>query len=180
MKLSASCQLNLVRKNYKLEMKSDKGYKRLSATQPVAIKYAGLVLTFQNQISDNEINVTAETLTDKNKPKGFIHYVDANNALPIKIKAYSQLFKSKDPESAPGGYWKDINQDSLEILDNAVVDKYYEKAINDNLAAGRPSEFKPAPFLRAQFERTGYFCLDRKDSRVLGVPVFNKTIGLKQ
>ena len=180
MKLSASCQLNLVRKNYKLEMKSDKGYKRLSATQPVAIKYAGLVLTFQNQISDNEINVTAETLTDKNKPKGFIHYVDANNALPIKIKAYSQLFKSKDPESAPGGYWKDINQDSLEILDNAVVDKYYEKAINENLAAGRPSEFKPAPFLRAQFERTGYFCLDRKDSRVLGVPVFNKTIGLKQ
>jgi len=41
-----------------------------------------------------------------------------------------------------------------------------------------PELIKLNPSTRVQFERTGYFCVDAKDSQA-GKPVFNRTVGLR-
>ena len=56
----------------------------------------------------------------------------------------------------------DINPDSLTVIKNAKLE---------------PSLMDLAPGTPIQFERTGYFVLD-KDSKD-GAPVFNKTMGLR-
>ena len=60
------------------------------------------------------------------------------------------------------GFLKYLNSDSLK-----TVTAYVEPA----LAAAAPGE-------RFQFERTGYFVVDSKDSTP-GAPVFNRTVTLK-
>jgi glutaminyl-tRNA synthetase len=89
------------------------------------------------------------------KPSGVIHWVDANAALPVRVRLYDRLFKVPQPSSANLG--TDFNPDSL-----AEVRGLIEPAI---AASTEP---------RFQFERIGYFC---KDSELTGV--FNRTVTLR-
>ena len=73
------------------------------------------------------------------------------------------IFAEKDPlKDGPDGFLKYLNPDSL-----TVVQAYVEPA----LASAGPLE-------RFQFERTGYFVADERDTRP-GAPVFNRTCSLK-
>ena len=76
---------------------------------------------------------------------------------------YDRLFKDEDPAGHEGVDFKEfINEDSLHTLSNCKV----EAALKD-----------AQPLDRFQFQRIGYFCVD-KDSKP-GALVFNKTVALK-
>ncbi|CAL2038876.1 unnamed protein product [Caenorhabditis brenneri] len=147
---------------------SDKSFRRLTPKQSVGLKHIGLVLRFVKEIKDAEGHVTevvvkAEKLTEGEKPKAFIHWV----AKPVsaEVRLYDRLFKSKNPEDAqavPGGFLSDINTDSLTVLYNALIDR--------SIAASKEYD-------RFQFERIGFFCVD-KDSSDAKL-VFNRTVMLK-
>ncbi|KAK0428027.1 hypothetical protein QR680_010554 [Steinernema hermaphroditum] len=148
---------------------SDKSFRRLTKSQPVALKYIALVLTVIDEVLDQSGNVTeivvnAEKLTDENKPKAFIHWVC--NPLKVEVRMYDRLFNHKNPEDpdvVPGGFLTDCNSDSLTVLNNVYIDKYLaESNVYD----------------RFQFERTGYFAVDQ-DSKP-GKLVFNRTVLLKE
>jgi len=164
----------------------DKKYKRLTKTQTAGLKYIGLIISFDSIVSDNEVNVTAKIYNPKTdassskKPKGFIHWVAAENSVNIKVNAYKRLFKSPDPESNKNGYVSDVSSDSKEVFNESVADRYIINECLDNLAKTRSSEYAPQEYLRYQFERNGYYCLDRKDSTSANNLVFNKTIGLRE
>jgi glutaminyl-tRNA synthetase len=100
---------------------------------------------------------------DGRKVKSTLHWVSASHALPAEVRLYDRLFTSENPEDVPEGVdWKQgINPASLKVLKNCLVEP--------SLAGARPLE-------RFQFERLGYFCVDR-DSKE-GMLVFNKTVGL--
>jgi glutaminyl-tRNA synthetase len=100
---------------------------------------------------------------DGRKPKATIHWVSAAHAVAAEARLYDRLFTSMTPgDEADGGNWRtSLNPASLEVLACQV-----EPA----LAAAKPGD-------RFQFERIGYFCVDR-DS-VPGRPVFNRTVTLK-
>ena len=100
---------------------------------------------------------------DGRKVKGTIHWVDAATGVKAEVRLYDRLFTEKDPlKDGPDGFLAFLNPDSLK-----TVSAYVEPL----LAEAAPGE-------RFQFERTGYFVADEKDSRP-GSPVFNRTVTLK-
>ena len=100
---------------------------------------------------------------DGRKVKGTIHWVDCATGVGAEIRLYDRLFTEKDPlRDGPSEFLKFMNPGSLR-----VVEGYVEPA----LAEAAPGE-------RFQFERTGYFVCDERDSKP-GAPVFNRTVTLK-
>ncbi|QQO10332.1 glutamine--tRNA ligase/YqeY domain fusion protein [Breznakiella homolactica] len=101
---------------------------------------------------------------DNRKVKGTIHWLSAAHAVPIEVRVYDYLFSAERPmEVAPGGSFLDnLNPDSLEVITGAY---------------GEPGLAAAAEGDRFQFERLGYFARDPETSG--GIPVFNKTVGLR-
>lgn len=100
---------------------------------------------------------------DGRKVKGTIHWVDAKCSIPAEARLYENLFKTSDPEEVPEGktFLDNINSHSLEIL-TARVEPALAEAISGE---------------RYQFERLGYFAVDKDSTR--GQLVFNRTVSLK-
>ncbi|MGH8120200.1 MAG: glutamine--tRNA ligase/YqeY domain fusion protein, partial [Gammaproteobacteria bacterium] len=99
---------------------------------------------------------------DGRKVKGTIHWVAADHALAAEVRLYDRLFSVPDPGREEN--WRSLlNPKSVEVIKNARLEP--------GLASSRPEE-------RFQFERLGYFCVDRRDATV-GWPVFNRTVTLK-
>jgi glutaminyl-tRNA synthetase len=96
------------------------------------------------------------------KVKGTIHWVSASHAKVAEARLFDRLFKVEEPGAGHGDYMLDLNEKSLEVIGTA----YIEPA-----AAG----VKVGD--RVQFERVGYFCVDRDSSP--GKLVFNRTVTLK-
>jgi glutaminyl-tRNA synthetase len=101
---------------------------------------------------------------DGRKVDATLHWVSAAHALTAEVRLYDHLFTKPDPDDVPQGQdWKsNLNPKSLEVVKDARVEP--------SLAAARPGD-------RFQFERIGYFSVD-KDSGA-GAPVFNRTVGLR-
>ncbi|HVS30371.1 MAG TPA: glutamine--tRNA ligase/YqeY domain fusion protein [Thermoanaerobaculia bacterium] len=98
---------------------------------------------------------------DGRKPKATLHWVSAGHAVHCEVRLYDRLFRSENPEES-GDFIADINPESLEVIASAKIE---------------PSIAGAAPMTRFQFERLGYFCVD-KDS-ASGRLVFNRTATLK-
>jgi len=101
---------------------------------------------------------------DGRKVKSTMHWVSAAHAEPAEVRLYDRLFAKEDPDDVPeGADWKtNLNPKSLEVLTNCQVEPCLKGA-----AAGT----------RYQFERHGYFCVDRDSAK--GTLVFNRTVSLK-
>jgi len=97
---------------------------------------------------------------DGRKVKGTIHWVSAADSIAAEVRFYNPLFTKPDPAGGEN-FAADVNPHSLETTQARL-----EPAL-----AGAKLE---SP---VQFERNGYFCLD-KDSGP-GKLVFNRTIGLR-
>ncbi len=98
---------------------------------------------------------------DGRKVKATIHWVSAAHAMPAEVRLYNPLFTKPDP-SGGENFAADLNPNSLEVLAGARL----EPALAD-----------AKPEVPVQFERQGYFCLDRESTP--GHPVFIRTIGLR-
>jgi len=152
---------------------SDRSFRRLTPKQPVGLKYAGLVLAVKDIEVDPATGLAktlkCEVVAGGEKPRAFIHWVEASSAVPIEVHLINRLFKSKTPEQAVGGYIADLAPDSLVIMSSAVAD----------VAVGHASINPDRPYdTRFQFERLGYFCADVPNAA--GRRVFNRTVELKE
>jgi glutaminyl-tRNA synthetase len=145
---------------------------RLAPGQEVRLRYACLLKC--EEVKKNAEGEVTElictwdpasrggTSPDGRKVKGTLHWVSARHALAAEVRLYDRLFKEEDPNRDEGVDWKShLNPASLETVRGWV----------------EPSLENAKPLDRFQFERLGYFCVD-KDSRS-GAPVYNRTIGLR-
>jgi glutaminyl-tRNA synthetase len=96
------------------------------------------------------------------KVKGNIHWINAAEAVPVEVRLYEHLFTDPQPDSGDKNFLSFMNPNS-----KMVIRAYVEPSIQN----AQPEE-------RFQFERHGYFVVDRKDS-VPGKLVFNRSVGLK-
>jgi glutaminyl-tRNA synthetase len=99
------------------------------------------------------------------KVKGTLHWVSAAHALDAPVRLYDRLFTVPEPDAA-GDFKSFLNPHSLEEL----------------AAKCEPSLKEAQPEVCYQFERLGYFCLDRPATGAGGrdeARVFNRTISLK-
>ena len=102
---------------------------------------------------------------DGRKVKGTIHWVSASESVQADVRLYEHLFSCEDPNAIQeGDDWRNhLNPNSVQVLEDCRVEAC--------LASASPDE-------RYQFERKGYFCLDRQDSTPEKL-VFNRTVTLK-
>jgi glutaminyl-tRNA synthetase len=98
---------------------------------------------------------------DGRKVKGTIHWVSAQHAVAAELRLYDVLFTDEDPE-ADGDFLENLNPDSLQIIDNAMLEP--------DLAGAKPGD-------QFQFMRQGYFVVD-PDSTPEKM-VFNRTVTLR-
>jgi glutaminyl-tRNA synthetase len=150
-----------------------KQYFRLSPGREVRLRY-GYFIKCTGVVKDEsgrpvEIHCTYDPATrggnapDGRKVKSTIHWVSAQHAVDAEVRLYDTLFLKENPGEDEGSdFIADLNPNSLEIIAHAKLEP--------SLAG--------APVLsRYQFERLGYFCVD-KDSTPQR-PVFNRTVALR-
>ena len=97
------------------------------------------------------------------KVKGTLHWVSAPDAIEAEVRLYDRLFKDPDPAGHKDVDFKEfLNENSLKVLTVCKLEPSLKEAKEGD---------------RFQFQRLGYFCVD-KDSKP-GALVFNRTVGLK-
>ncbi|WP_394245125.1 glutamine--tRNA ligase/YqeY domain fusion protein [Halopseudomonas laoshanensis] len=151
-----------------------KGYKRLLPGGEVRLR-GSYVIRADEAVTDEQGNIVEllcsydpETLgknPEGRKVKGVIHWVPAAQSIECEVRLYDRLFRAPNPDKNEEGntFLENINPDSLVVLTGCRAEP--------SLASAEAEE-------RFQFEREGYFCVDRKDSRP-GQPVFNRTVTLR-
>ncbi len=101
---------------------------------------------------------------DGRKVKGTLHWVDAKNAVEAEIRLYDRLFTKENPDEVEDenlDFTSNLNENSL-VLKTGFIEPFVKDAKNLD---------------KFQFERLGYFCVD-KDSTPNKL-VFNRTVSLK-
>ena len=154
---------------------ANKKFKRLVLDSEVRLRY-GYVIRANEVIKDAAGNITEVRCTydpdtlgknpEGRKVRGVIHWVSATRNVPCEVRRYSRLFNEANPDKvAEEGltFLSNINPDSLESLPAALAEESLLGAL---------------PETRYQFEREGYFAVDR-DSTTEKL-VFNMTVGLKE
>ena len=150
-----------------------KKYFRLTPGQEVRLRWAYYV-TCTHCVKDatgkvTEVHCTYDPATkggdsaDGRKVKGTIHWVSAEHAGDVEVRLYDRLFMHENlNDLAEDDDWrKYLNPNSIQIIRGKV----------------EPALLKLAQGSRVQFERTGYFCVDKESTSQK--PVFNRTVSLK-
>lgn len=152
-----------------------KQFYRLSPGREVRLRYAYFikcvsVIKDETTGKIKEIHCTYDPQTrggnspDGRKVKSTIHWVSARHAIEAEVRLYDTLFTKRDPNDVAQGvdFALNLNPKSLEILSSCPVE---------------PSLKNIKPASRYQFERMGYFYVDKIDGS--GKPVFNRIVSLR-
>ncbi len=149
-----------------------KGWFRLSPGAEVRLRYACIIRCVGVSVDEGgeptELRCTWDpgsrggNPSDGRKIKGTLHWVSERHSIRARVRLYDRLFKEEHPGEEGRELTDDINPASCEVVDGALI----EEAIS-NVGPGE----------RVQFERVGYFCVDKTSTP--GALVFNRTIGLR-
>jgi glutaminyl-tRNA synthetase len=151
-----------------------KKYFRLAPGREVRLRYAYFIKCtgFEQNAAGEITAVKAEydpatrggNAPDGRKVQGTIHWVSAQHAVDADVRLYDRLFQLENASDIPEGEdWKKyLNPNSLELLTACKVE---------------PSLATAAIGAKYQFERNGYFCIDRDSTP--GKLVINRTVTLK-
>ncbi len=150
---------------------ANRKYKRLVSGGEVRLRY-GYVIKAEQVIKDEAGTITElrcsydpETLgrnPEGRKVRGVIHWVSATEGMPAEIRLFEPLFTTDFPDTADADYVDLINPGSRQACEGYVEPALAAADIED----------------RFQFEREGYFCIDRNDSGSERL-VFNRIVGLR-
>ncbi|KWW31267.1 MAG: glutaminyl-tRNA synthetase [bacterium P3] len=158
-----------------------KKYFRMAIGQEVRLRYAYFV-TAQSVEKDADGRITCIHCTydpatrggdapDGRKVKGTIHWVNAATAVDAEVRLFDRLFAVEAPDDCPEGktFLDNLNPDSLHVVTAKCEPSLGEWKVESG-------KWKDG-IVRYQFERMGYFCVDRDSTP--GHPVFNRTCTLK-
>ena len=171
-KVPFSRELYIEREDFQEE--ANKKFFRLTLGTEVRLKN-GYIIKGESTIKDADGNITEIHCTydedsksgsgseaSMRKVKGTIHWVSIADAVEAEVRIYDRLFTVENPEADKEIDFKTfLNPDSLQIITGYV----------------EPSLLAAKNLDRFQFQRLGYFCVD-KDS-VEDKLVFNKMVGLR-
>lgn len=165
-------ELWIERADFKEE--ADKKFFRLTINGEVRLKYAYIIkCTHVDKDENGEITAihatyypeTKSGMSESNrKVKATIHWLPVNHTQNAEVRLFDRLFTVPEPDSDNGknSFLDFINPNSL-IIKTAFIEKSL-----------RPDN----GITHYQFERIGYFCIDKEtNSEKI---IFNKTVSLKQ
>lgn len=170
--LPFSRELYIEREDFQEE--AHKKFFRLTLGTEVRLKNAYFIKG-ESVVKDAEGNITEIHCTydvdtksgsgseaSQRKVKGTIHWVSVKHAVKAEVRVYDRLFTHENPDGNKEVDFKEyINPNSLEVITGYV----------------EPSLISSKELDHFQFQRLGYYCVD-KDSSAEKL-VFNKTVGLR-
>ncbi|WP_396208923.1 glutamine--tRNA ligase/YqeY domain fusion protein [Flavobacterium sp.] len=171
-KVPFSKELYIEREDFQEE--AHKKFFRLTLGTEVRLKNA-YIIKGESVVKDANGNITeihatydvdsksgSGTEASQRKVKGTIHWVSTAHAKEAEVRVYDRLFTHESPDKDKEADFKTfINQNSLKVITGYV----------------EPSLVTSKELDHFQFQRLGYFCVDR-DSTAEKL-VFNKTVGLR-
>ena len=171
-KVPFSKELYIEREDFQEE--AHKKFFRLTLGTEVRLKNA-YIIKGESVVKDENGNITeihatydvdsksgSGTEASQRKVKGTIHWVSIPHAKEAEVRVYDRLFTNESPDKDKEVNFKEfINPNSLKVITGYV----------------EPSLVTSKELDHFQFQRLGYFCVDR-DSTAEKL-VFNKTVGLR-
>jgi len=171
-KVPFSKELYIEREDFQEE--AHKKFFRLTLGTEVRLKNA-YIIKGESVVKDENGNITeihatydvdsksgSGTEASQRKVKGTIHWVSTAHAKEAEVRVYDRLFTHESPDKDKEADFKTfINPNSLKVITGYV----------------EPSLVTSKELDHFQFQRLGYFCVDR-DSTAEKL-VFNKTVGLR-
>lgn len=171
-KVPFSKELYIEREDFQEE--AHKKFFRLTLGTEVRLKNA-YIIKGESVVKDENGNITeihatydvdsksgSGTEASQRKVKGTIHWVSIPHAKEAEVRIYDRLFTNESPDKDKEVDFKEfINPNSLKVITGYV----------------EPSLVTSKELDHFQFQRLGYFCVDR-DSTAENL-VFNKTVGLR-
>lgn len=171
-KVPFSKELYIEREDFQEE--AHKKFFRLTLGTEVRLKNA-YIIKGESVVKDENGNITeihatydvdsksgSGTEASQRKVKGTIHWVSIAHAKEAEVRIYDRLFTNESPDKDKEVDFKEyINPNSLKVITGYV----------------EPSLVTSKELDHFQFQRLGYFCVDR-DSTPEKL-VFNKTVGLR-
>ncbi len=148
-----------------------KGWKRLVPGGEVRLRHAFILrcdhVDYDDQGQACLVHASVDLATlgahpEGRKVKGVIHWVDAVEARPARVRLYDRLFRSAAPEAGGEDFTEHLNPHSLQEVD-AMIEPYLLQLQSEQAV---------------QFEREGYFVADRHLWQTQA-PVFNRIIALR-
>ncbi len=147
-------------------------WKRLAPNQSVRLR-GGYIITCE-QVVKNEQGQVVELICsyDENtlgkKPEGYkangvLHWVSASHHEVVDVRLYDRLFNHANPDGDKDvDFMTHVNPNSLALVEGALAEPSLRSAVTGD---------------HFQFEREGYFCVDKDstDARL----VFNRTVTLR-
>lgn len=171
-KIPFSRELYIEREDFKEE--ASRKFFRLSLGKEVRLKNA-YIIQANEVVKDAAGNVLeihcaydpdsrsgSGTEASMRKVKGTLHWLSIAHAVPIQVRLYDRLFMVESPDT-------DKDKDFMEYLN--------PNSLQEIQGFGEPSLQEAQPEEVFQFQRLGYFVVD-KDSSDKQL-VFNKTVGLR-
>ena len=149
-----------------------KKFFRLSPGKEVRLKFAYYIVcedVIKNDSGEiTEIHCSYDPNTkggmseDGRKVRGTLHWVSAQEFIEAEVRLYDRLFMSDNPENN-GDFIDDLNPESLSVVKKAKLETSLSTASTETIY---------------QFERTGYFIIDSKDSSFDNL-IFNRAVSLR-
>ena len=96
--------------------------------------------------------------------------MSAAHAVDATVRLFDRMYNAEKPGKATGNHLDDLNPDSLGIKEGCKIEPALLERTSDEPQWGDGIR-------RVQFERLGYFCVDKDSTREN--PVFNRTATLK-
>ncbi|MFC1869432.1 glutamine--tRNA ligase/YqeY domain fusion protein [Thermodesulfobacteriota bacterium] len=153
-----------------------KKFYRLSPGREVRLRYAYFircvdVIKDEQTGEVTELHCTYDPDTkggaapDGRKVKATLHWVSADHSIDAEVRLYNHLFldTGRTNEKGEAEFKAGLNPNSLETLKSCRVEPSLKGAESGS---------------RYQFERQGYFCVDRVDSSDKPL-IFNRTVSLR-
>jgi len=171
-KIPFSRELYIEREDFKES--ANRKFFRLTLEKEVRLKNA-YIIKGESVIKDDAGNITeihctydpksksgSGTEESLRKVKGTLHWVSVKHAIEAEIRLYDRLFTEEIPDGIKDKDYLDfVNPESLK-----VVTGYLEPGLKNSKEQDK-----------VQFQRIGYFCVDRDSTAAK--PVFNRTVSLR-
>ena len=132
------------------------------------IKAEGCVKDANGEVTEIHCTYDEDSLSgsgteaSKRKVKGTLHWVSIKHAEKAEVRVYDRLFTDEAPDGHKDKDFKEfINPDSLNIIEAFIEPSLKNSKVLD----------------RFQFQRLGYFCVDKDTSE--NKLVFNRTVPLR-
>ena len=168
-----SREILIEREDFKPE--ANRKFFRLKLGKEVRLKSAYIICANEVVYGDNEEIIEVKCSYDplsksgsgteesQRKVKGTLHWVSKNQAIPVEVREYDRLFLHPSPSAAK-------TDEELAQMLNPNSKKITKAFAEPSLKSSKPGD-------RFQFQRKGYFVVDKDTSH--NNIVFNKTVGLR-